>query len=246
MDQLEFYQRGNWAVSTPVWIFPDQTDEERIAMMVCAHPHWDVGKKEITENPSDQAKYLTVTEQCSTCGALRVRLLPEGIPEEPFDNSIPQTGAWYERLYNFGNFTILVRRYYNGPKDPPNYMVRVETAAGTVETSTLRLKTLLFSPAALDMVNTVERVVQVGPKRYADFITLKQGILRKKAKDQIRAYADSLFRIAQDVGPESIAAAKSILEPEIKHEAIEMEEYEIQALEREVQHRKASQKHRSK
>jgi hypothetical protein len=200
----------------------------------------------VTENPEDQAKYLTITEQCSTCGTLRIRLLPEGIPEEPFDNSIPEKGAWYERLYNLGNFTILVRRYHNNPKELPAFMTRVESAAGNVETSTLQLKTLLFSPAALDMVTSIERIGKVGAKRYADFLTLSKGINRKREKDQIRAYADSLFRLAQDIGPESIEAAKFILEPEIKHESVEMEEYEIQALEREVQHRKASQKHRSK
>lgn len=242
---MEFYQRGNWAVSTPLWVLDDQTMEDRMSMMVCPHPQWKEVNRQVIENPEDGIKYLTITEKCQACGALRMRLLPEGVPEEPFDYSIPEKGPWYERLYNLGNFIILVRRYQENEEVPPTFMTRVETPQGNVHTGMIQMPTLLFAPAAVDLMKNMETVVKLGPKRYAEYRILREKRRTKREKDDIREHGDSLYRVAQDIGPESFAAAKALLEAEIDHESVEMEEYQIQAMEREIQHRRAAQKKRS-
>lgn len=243
---MEFYPRGNWIVGTPLWILQDQDPDDRMVKMICPHAQWTAAGRHVEENPEDGLKYLVVSEKCAECGAIRLRLLPEGAPEEPFDYSIPVKGSWYERLYGFENFTILVRRYNNNPSVPPSFMVRVDTAAGNSHTGIVQIPTLIFSPAAVQVLKDMEKVARVGSKKYADFRILKEGRHGKQEKDDIRALADSLFRVAQDIGQESHAAAKSNLEAEIGQESAEMEQYEIEAMEREVQQRKAALESKSK
>lgn len=241
---MEFYHHGNWAVSAPV--VDSEDGEELRRKMTCPHPQWTEVRRDTTDDPDEHIKYLTITEICSACGALRVRLFPEGIPEEPFDYSIPLHVSWYERLYNLGNFTILVRRFLQGKEDPPVFMMRVETPTGNVHTGTVTIGTLLFSPAAVEVTKDMERVMKLGPKRYADFRALKEARHTKREKSLVRQYGESLFKVAQDIGPESLAAASALLEGEIGHESAEMEDYEIQAMEREVKYRKtAAQKRKA-
>lgn len=243
---MEFYPRGNWIVGTPLWVQEDQDPADRMAMMVCPHPKWDEKSREVDENSNDGLKYLVVSEKCAECGVIRLRLLPEGVPEEPFDYSIPVRGSWYERLYGFENFVILVRRYNENPEVPPAFMTRVETSQGNVHTGMVQLPTMLFSPAAVAVMKDMEKVIRVGSKRYADFRILKENRHGKQEKDDIRAHADSLFRVAQDIGAEPYIAARAILEAEIEQEAIEMEANDIETMEREVAMRKASLKQKSK
>lgn len=239
---MEFYPRGNWIVGTPIWVFKDQEIGDRMAKMVCPHAKWVDAGRHTEDNPEDGLKYLVVSEKCAECGAIRMRLLQEGVPEEPFDYSIPVRGPWYERLYGFENFVILVRRYQNNPNVPPSFMTRVETSQGNVHTGMMQLPTMLFSPAAVQVMKDMATVARVGAKKYADFLILKGGRQGKRAKDDIRDLADSLFRVAQDIGPESHAAATATLQAEIEQEADEMEQYEIQAMEQEVEQRKAARR----
>lgn len=243
---MEYYPRGNWIVSTPIWVLKDQDLDDRMAKMVCPHPQWAEVSRGVDENSNDGLKYLVVSEKCAECGAIRMRLLPEGVPEEPFDYSIPTKGPWYERLYGFENFTILVRRYSNNPDVPPSFMVRVDTEAGNAHTGMVQIPTWLFSPAAAQILKDMGTVAKAGPKRFADFLILKEGRSGKQEKSDIRALADSLFRVAQDIGPDSYSAARANLEAEIDQEAAEAEANEIEMMEREVAMRKATLKHKSK
>jgi len=237
---VEFYPRGNWIVGPPIWVLEDQDEQERISMMLCPHPQWKEIARAQETNPEDGKTYLVVSEECTVCGAKRLRLLPAGFPEnEPFDYSIPEKGPWYERLYNLGNFVILVRRYNNNPEVPPSYMTRTETQAGNVHTGVVQLETLLFSPAALEQIVDMERMMKLGPKRYAGYRILKEGRKTKEDKADIQAHADALAKVVQDIGPESIAAARAIFEAEIDQEAADLEEYQIQMMEKEVAERKA-------
>lgn len=236
---MEFYPRGNWIVGTPIWVLDDQTIDDRMVKMLCPHPEWKETERKIETNEEDGQEYLVVREECPVCNAIRVRLLPTNIPEEPFDFTIPERGPWYERLYNLGNFIILTRRYQNNPNVPPSFMARVETQAGSVHSSTVQMETLLFSPAALEAIADMERMLKLGPKRYANFRILKEGRKTKEEKDDIKAHSDTLAKVISDIGPESIAAARTIFEAEIDHEIQEMEEYQIQMMEREVAERKA-------
>lgn len=237
---MEFFPRGNWIVGEPQWVFEDQTLEDRMKMMLCPHPEWkEIGRAKET-NPDDGKEYLVISEECSACGARRLRLLPPGFTEdEPFDSSIPQTGPWYERLYNLGNFVILVRRYDNNPEVPPSYMTRIETQAGNVHTGVVQIQTPLYSPAALEQIVDMERMMKLGPKRYAGYRILKEGRKTKEDKADIQAHADALGKVVQDVGPESIAAARAIFEAEIDQEAAELEEFQIQIMEKQVAERRA-------
>lgn len=237
---MEFYPRGNWIVGTPIWVLEDDDLGNRMTKMLCPHPQWKEAGRAKEVNPEDGKEYLIVTEECPVCDAKRLRLLPADIPEEPFDYSIPQTGPWYERLYNLGNFVILVRRYQNNPNVPPSFMTRVETQAGNIHTGIVQLETLLFSPAALEQIADMERMMKLGgPKRYASYRMLKEGRKTREEKTDIQAHAEALGKVVQDIGPESIAAARAIFEAEIEQEAAEMEEYQIQMMEKEVAERKA-------
>lgn len=243
---MEFYPRGNWIVGTPIWVFQDQPIVDKMTKMVCPHSQWTEASRETELNPEDGIKYLIVKEECGECGAIRMRLLPADLPEEPFDYSIPTKGPWYERFYDFGNLAVLIRRYQNNQDVPPSFMTRVNTPSGNVHTGMVQLPTLLFSPAGLELTKDLEKVAKLGPKRYADFRILKEGRHRKRDKKDIQEHADSLFRVAQEIGPEGIAAVKSIFTAEIDHESAEAEEYEIQAMEEEVQQRKAVLKRKPK
>lgn len=241
---MRFYNYGNWAVGEPV--VESETPEELRLKMTCPHPQWMEVNRDTTTIPEDETlKYLTITEACSVCKALRVRLFPEGVPEEPFDYSIPLNISWYERLFNLGNFTILSRRFMQGT-NPPVFMTRVETPPrvetpeGNVHVALLPIDTLLFSPAALERTKDMELMAKLGPQRYAEFRILKEGLKTKPEKDLVRQYGESLLKVVQDIGPESIVAARTLLEGEIALESAEMEEYEIQAMEREVKYRKAA------
>jgi hypothetical protein len=238
---VEFYNRGNWAVSAPV-VEADDADE-LVLKLTCPHPQWvEINRDTTAPDPDDPTiKYLTITEACAVCKSLRVRLLPEGISEkdEPFDFSVPVNISWYERLYNLGNFTILVRRYQQGGGNPPIFMRRVETPAGNVHSVVDPMDTLLFSPSALVTTKDMEAMAKLGPKRYADFRILKEGRVTKPEKDIVRLYGESLLKVVQDIGPESIAAARTSFEGEIEQESAEMEEYQIQIMEKEVAARKA-------
>lgn len=209
--------------------------------MLCPHPEWkEIGRAQET-NPEDGKQYLVISEECTACESRRLRLLPPGYPEtEPFDSSIPEKGAWYERLYNLGNFIILSRRYDNNPEVPPSYMTRIETQAGNVHTGIVQLETYLFSPAALEQIADMERLIKLGgPKRYAGYRILKEGRKTKEEKTDIQTHADALGRVVQDIGPESIAAARAIFEAEIPQEAADLEEMQIQMMEKEVAARRA-------
>lgn len=103
---MELYPRGNWIVGTPIWVFKDQEIVDKMAKMICPHTQWAEGSRETTLNPEDGIKYLIIKEECTECGAIRMRWAPEVVPEEPFDYSIPTRGPWYERLYDLGNFMI--------------------------------------------------------------------------------------------------------------------------------------------
>lgn len=227
---MEFYHRGNWIVGTPVWVFPEQEMDDRIAKMICPHPEWAELGREVEQNPEDGIRYLVVTEKCPACGALRMRLLPEGAIEEPFDYSIPESGPWYERLYNLGNFVMLVRRYQNNPNVPPSFMTRIETPSGNVHTGTIQIPTLLFSPAAVEQLVDMERVIKLGPDRYAAYRILKEGRKTKEERDDIKMHTQTLDKIIQEIGPESIAAAKTLLEAEVDHEIEDMKQYQAAAI----------------
>jgi hypothetical protein len=119
-------------------------------------------------------------------------------------------------------------------------MTRVETQAGNIHTGIVQLETLLFSPAALEQIADMERMMKLGgPKRYASYRMLKEGRKTREEKTDIQAHAEALGKVVQDIGPESIAAARAIFEAEIEQEAAEMEEYQIQMMEKEVAERKA-------
>lgn len=211
-------------------------------MMLCPHPEWKEIARANETNPVNGKEYLVVSEECSVCKARRLRLLPAELREadEPFDYSIPQSGPWYEKLYNnLGNFIILVRRYDRNPTVPPAYMSRIETQAGNIHTGIAQLETPLFSPAALEQIKDMERMMKLGPKRYAGYRILKEGRLTKQEKTDIQAHADALGRVVQDIGPESIAAARAMFEAEIDQESAELEELQIQMMEKEVAERKA-------
>lgn len=220
-------------------MFEDQEVDDRVSKMLCPHPEWKETGRTKETNPEDNTEYLIITEECPVCNARRVRLLPAAIPEEPFDYSIPQTGPWYERLYNLGNFIILARRYQNNPNVPPSYMTRVETQAGNVHTGIIQLETMLFSPSAIEQISDMERMLKLGPKRYANYRILKEGRKTKEEKTDIQTHAEALGKVVQDIGPESIAAARTIFEAEIDQEAAEFEEYQIQMMEKEVAERRA-------
>lgn len=242
---MRFYNIGNWAVSEPV---VDSEDPEELQLkMTCPHPKWEEISRDTTVDPEDETnKYLTITEACAVCKALRIRLFPEGMPEEPFNFAIPLNVSWYERLFNLGNFTILSRRFFQGSNNPPVFMTRVETPAGNVHLALLPIDTLMFSPAALERTKDMELMAKLGPKRYVDFRVLKEGLKTKPEKDLIRRYADLLVKVVQDIGPESLIAARTLLEGEIGLESAEMDEYEIQAMEREVKYRKAAMERRKR
>jgi hypothetical protein len=212
--------------------------------MVCPHPKWVEENRE--KEDLGGTEYLVITEKCVVCGAIRGRALPASMAEEPFDYSTPQSGLWYERLYNLGNFVILARKFQNNPERPPSYMTRVETQAGHVHVGMAELDTPLFSPSALQEIEDMERMLKLGPKRYASFRILKEGLTRKEQKDEIQLHATTLAQVVQDIGPESIAAARTLFEAEIDHEIQEQEEIQIQQMESEVAARKAQMEERRK
>jgi hypothetical protein len=237
---VELYQRGNWFVSTPILVFNPKDPEKGEAMMICPHSQWAEVKREmVDEDPDAHGKYLAVSEKCTACSSIRVRLLPESVPQEPFDYSIPTEGSWYERLYNLGNFVLLVRRYNNNPEVPPTYMTRVETQSGSVQTSLNQLPTALLSPAAVRHIEDMEKLIKLGPKRYVDFRILKEAWNTKEDKDLVRAHAENLVKVIQEIGPESIGAAKSILQTEEAREDAEMEVASMQEQEAILQEMKA-------
>lgn len=243
---MELYPRGNWIVGAPVWVFKDQEIVDKMTKMVCPHSQWTEVERETDVHPRDGIKYLIVKEECGECGAIRMRWAPEAVSEEPFDYSIPTKGPWYERLYGFGGFVVLIRRYQNNPEVPPTFMTRAMTKGGNVHVSMIPVKTLLFSPAGFELMRDMEKVAKLGPKKYADLRILKDGLHKKSQKRDMLEHADSLFSVAQEIGAEGMAAAKSIFGAEIEHESAEAEEFEIQAMEAEVQQRKAAMKRRSK
>lgn len=243
---MEFYPRGNWIVGTPIWVFKEQDIVDKMAKMVCPHLQWTEAERQTELNPEDGITYLVVKDQCGECGAIRMRLIPTSLPEEPFDYSTPMAGPWYERLYDLGSLFVLIRRYQNNPDVPPSFMTRALTKSGNVHVGMVQLETLLFSPAGYEMMRDMEKVAKLGPKKYADLRILKEGRSRKREKQEIKEHADSLFSVAQEIGPESIAAAKSVFEAEIESESAEAEEYEIQAMEEEVKQRKAALKRKPK
>lgn len=250
---MESFERGNWLVQTPIWVIPGEkigeetTQEKHIARMTCPHPQWVETKKESADIYGNGEMFTLVAEQCPVCQAYRARIFPQSIPEEPFDFSIPKTGPWYERLYDLGNFVILARRYNNNPTRPPTYMSRVETKAGNVHTSMAEFDTLLFSPSVLNVIKDMEGMLKLGPQRYVAFRILKEGRKSKAEKDWVQEFAKTLAKVVEDVGPESISAARTIFEAEINQEIAEMEEIQIQNLERTLEEAKADiAKRRSK
>ncbi len=248
----QYYPRGNWWVQTPIWTVDAEgeplSEDQVIAKMICPHPSWTVQESGPAMDREDPSKPVIdpetgqgvwqVVETCPLCGAIRFRWIPESMKDEPFDYSVPQTGPWYERLYNLGNFTILSRRYRENENVDPNYMTRVETPAGHAHTGMIMLGTWLFSPAALDQIGDMERMLKMGPQRYVKFRSLKEGRNRRDQIKELEDHATTLAQVVQDIGPESIAAARAIFEAEVDQEAAELEELRIQEMEREVAQRK--------
>jgi hypothetical protein len=261
---VEFYRRGNWIVGTPIWVFPgaalpgaeEPTQEDRIQKMICPHPSWRVeesalaadqetGEPIVDENFGEPV--FVVKEICPVCGAIRFRYIPESKKDEPFDYSIPTKGPWYERLYNFGNFTVLVRRYQNNPTVPPSFMTRVDTPSGASYTGMHQIGTLLFSPSVLELLESMQNMARVGPERYYSFRILKEGRRSKREKEDIKREMESLARVVSEIGPESISSAQAIMEAEPQQETADMEDYEIEEMERQAQlKRELLQKRRKK
>lgn len=102
-------------------------------------PDSEEPKPLLDQQPNTGEAIWSVTEDCSVCQANRFRWIPEKIKGECFDYSTPESGPWYERLYNLGNFVILSRRYQNNPTVPLSFMTRVETQAGHVHTGIVQL-----------------------------------------------------------------------------------------------------------
>lgn len=241
---MGFYPRGNWIVGSPIWALKDLDINDRIKMMLCPHPQWvEVGRdKELIS----EIECLVINEKCPICGATRGRAIPMELSAEPFDPSTPTSGPWYERLYNLGNFVLLSRRYQEHSRAPITFMTRVETQAGNVNATSTAIDTPFFSPAALEHIADMETMIKLGPKRYVSFRILKDGRKTKEEKDDVKEHADSLVKVVQDVGRESIAAARTIFEAETDHEIQEQEELQIQEMEREVAERKAQIEERMK
>ena len=255
---MEWYRRGNWVVGTPIWTDPEGfTGPEVIAKMICPHPSWTIQEAGRAEDPSTEPPtpikdpasgdfIWNVAEHCALCDAIRFRWIPETLKNEPFDYTVPQAGPWYERLYNLGNFVILARRYQNNPNVPPSFMTRVETEAGHVHTGMVQIPTLLFSPSALDQIADMERMMRLGPQKYIKLRALKEGKTRRDQLKDLEAHATTLAQVVQDVGAESVEAARAIFEAEIEHETAEAEEYQIKQMEDEVTERKREREERKK
>jgi hypothetical protein len=215
----------------------EEANESHVVKMTCPHPQWAVVNEKVETDPEGK-KGLVVMEKCVACNALRVRILPEGAPEEPFDYSIPVSGHWYERLYNFGNFVILARVYQDN-KEVTTYMTRVETPAGNVHSGMVNLNTLFFSSSALHQIYDMELMLKFGPKRYVDYRIFQEGRQAKQEKADVQKHADTLFKVVQDIGVESIVSAKAIMEAEVDRDAEEVEVAQIEERERVLQEMKA-------
>lgn len=243
---MEFYRRGNWIVGTPIWVLKqDQPEDDRVLKMICPHPSWRVEESAVAVDEKGQPvvdemfgePVFVVKEVCPICGGIRFRYIGESKKDEPFDYSIPQKDPWYERLYNFGNFTVLVRRYQNNPNVPPSFMARVDTPSGAVYTGMYQLSTLLFSPAVIELFEVMQNMLRVGPQRWASYRILKEG--RKGiAKKEIQQEAEALARVVSEIGPESLEAATAVIQAEPEQEAADMEEAEIKEMERMAQLRR--------
>lgn len=244
-------------VSTPIWVLKkNQSLDDRVSKMIDPHASWQIEEASIAVDPEtkeptiDEATgepVFVVKEVCPVCGAIRFRYIQESKKNEPFDYSIPTKDPWYERLYNLGNFTVLVRRYQDNPNVPPNFMARVDTPTGGVYTGMYQIGTLLFSPAVLELLQVMQNMARIGPQQYASFRILKEGRKTKQAKEEILRETEALARVVSEIGPESIAAAQAVMEAEPEQEAADMEEFEIQEMERQVQLRREQfQKRRQK
>lgn len=231
---VEFYKRGNWIIGTPIYPLASEDLEARMQAMSC--PHCEYKEVDRTVEEIDGEEYIVVKEECPECPAIRMRLFPTDLPEEPYDPT-PPAGPWWERLYNFGNFTILVRRH-TFPGRPPYYLTRIDTAGGNAHAGFHPGPNDIFAPAALHQLQDLERMLKLGPERYVSFRALKERLTRKAEKDDLIVHAKTLFPVAQEIGPEGVAAARDILEREVDNEIAEMEEFAAAEMERQAEEMK--------
>lgn len=253
------FRRGSWTVVTPIFVSPSgspPTIEEQSLFMTCPHPSWEIKEsgpmvdketKEPILDPQTGEAVFSVTERCPICGAFRFRYIPLAQKDEPFDYTIPTKEPWYERLYNLGNFTVLSKRLL--PSDETiQYLTRVDTPSGATYSIVFGdMRTVLFSPSVIRLLEILGDVARVGPEQYAAFKILKEGRKTKAAKEEVQEEAAQMGQIVSEIGPESLASAQAIMEAEPEKEAADIEEWEINQMEREAQLRREQlQKRRQK
>lgn len=230
---METYRRGNWFVSTPVFVQPGDEEENleaKMAFMVCPHPEYEEENQETKYFEEEEREYLMIVESCVLCGGRRMRLFPTDLPPEPFDPSIPTNAPWWERLYDFGNFKILVRRMQSAPGVAPNFLTRVETASGKVHAGFVQLEVMIYAPAGIEQCEDFQRVLNLGPERYVNFRSFREGRSSPEEKENLKLHVETLWPVASEIGAEAVASAKAVLEQEVEVELLEMEEYEAQAM----------------
>lgn len=238
---VEYYRRGSWIVGTPVYPLPEDDLAARIQAMACPHPEYQEVERR-TEDVEGQGKHLVIVERCPLCPAIRWRMLPVAGPQESFDPSMPMEGPWFERLYNFGSFTLLARRHQQ--PGMVMFLTRVETPSGKVHSGFVPLEMPLFSAAALELISDLERVLKLGPDRYVSYRSFRESGVKKS---DLKTHVSTLFPVAQEIGPEGVASAKATIEQEIESEIVEFQEQaaaEMEEQARELREQAAKKKKR--
>lgn len=217
-----FFPAGEWMVSTPLLIIPEGGSQERA--MACPHRAYQEVKRErmVTD---ELGPVMVVVEKCTACGmAQRFRYRKSGeaepSPQEIFKGAEPPVPAVecpsYERSFDFGVFTILVRRHDPFPGAPLVFMVRVE--AGMLSyTTMMSVPEIVFSRAAAGTVETMLKVLRMTPERYANARILQERRPRNNLPE-MRRDAQELYDVAFAVGKDTLERAHGGLQQEIEKE----------------------------
>ncbi|MCI0529602.1 MAG: hypothetical protein L0Y56_19340, partial [Nitrospira sp.] len=198
---VDTFRRGNWYVSTPVLVQSEAEEDPQAfyTFMMCPHPEYQEVSRETFYSEEEEREYLAIHESCVLCGGVRFRLYPTDLPPEPFDPSIPTNAAWWERLYDFGNFKILVRRMKPVAPDTYTYLSRIETASGNVHVSFTVIEGIIFSPAAVEELADLERILKLGPEGYVEFRAMREKRSSPEAIGEIQQHAETLYPVAIEI-----------------------------------------------
>lgn len=227
-----WYPAGKWLVSTPIYA---GKEEELEKALMCPHGTYQEEKREVIPVEETGIPELIIVQKCTGCVSKRFLRYPmeEPAEQELFKQSTPPVPtevacADYERTYNFGTFQVLVRRHDPYPGAPLAFLVIVTVGAQRYA-QILPTDELSFAGSGIRVLQAMDRVLRLGPDRYANVTLLEERRMRSDLPEKQRD-ARELFAIAQALGP-LIAQAAAGLQEEAVKEAGEAQEQEVAAFE---------------